>query len=88
MFSFRKPTTIPTAADALPGRAQPLATSDAHHVNVSGRYRDRAVRPRLFLGGRALLLEAAGCLRHRGRLRRRPDAEPDLRGGLHRPNRA
>lgn len=33
MFSFRKPTTIPTAADALPGRAEPLATSDVHHVN-------------------------------------------------------
>ena len=33
MFSFRKPTSIPTAADALPGRAQPLATSDTHHVN-------------------------------------------------------
>lgn len=33
MFSFRKPMTIPTAAEALPGRAQPLQTAATHHVN-------------------------------------------------------
>ena len=33
MFSFRKPTTIPSAADALPGRAEPLPTAKTHFVN-------------------------------------------------------
>jgi peptide-methionine (S)-S-oxide reductase len=33
MFSFHKPMTIPTAAEALPGRADPLRTSDRHFVN-------------------------------------------------------
>ena len=33
MFSFRKPMTLPTQADALPGRSTPLATADRHHVN-------------------------------------------------------
>ncbi len=33
MFSFRKPLAIPTAAEALPGRAQPIPTADRHFVN-------------------------------------------------------
>lgn len=33
MFSFRKPTTIPSAAEALPGRSQPLHTAETHYVN-------------------------------------------------------
>ncbi len=33
MFSFRKPTTLPTAADALPGRAAAIPTAERHHVN-------------------------------------------------------
>ena len=32
MFSFRKPMTIPTREEALPGRAEPLRTADFHHV--------------------------------------------------------
>ena len=33
MFSFRKPMTLPTAADALPGRASAIPTAERHHVN-------------------------------------------------------
>jgi len=34
MFSLkRKPLTVPSAADALPGRAQALQTADSHFVN-------------------------------------------------------
>ncbi|HUU66789.1 MAG TPA: peptide-methionine (S)-S-oxide reductase MsrA [Methyloceanibacter sp.] len=33
MFSFsRKPLSIPTAGEALPGRSEPLATADTHYV--------------------------------------------------------
>jgi peptide-methionine (S)-S-oxide reductase len=33
MFGLRKKTALPSAADALPGRAEPLATSSHHFVN-------------------------------------------------------
>lgn len=34
MFSFsRKPATLPTAAEALPGRSQPIPTARTHFVN-------------------------------------------------------
>ena len=33
MFSFFKPTTLPFAGEALPGRAQPLPTAQSHFVN-------------------------------------------------------
>jgi peptide-methionine (S)-S-oxide reductase len=33
VFSFRKPMTLPSAADALPGRPDPLPTADRHFVN-------------------------------------------------------
>jgi peptide-methionine (S)-S-oxide reductase len=33
MFSFRKPLTLPSAAEALPGRAHPPATAEKHYVN-------------------------------------------------------
>lgn len=36
MFSFRKPMTVPSAAEALPGRSQPLQTAARHHVNGHG----------------------------------------------------
>ena len=35
MFSFRKPMTLPTEAEALPGRSSPLPTADRHYVNGS-----------------------------------------------------
>jgi peptide-methionine (S)-S-oxide reductase len=33
MFGFGKPKTLPTEADALPGRDQPLSTAERHFVN-------------------------------------------------------
>jgi peptide-methionine (S)-S-oxide reductase len=33
MFGFMKKTAMPTAAEALPGRQQPVATADRHLVN-------------------------------------------------------
>jgi len=33
MFSFRKSLTLPQAGEALPGRAAPIATAEAHFVN-------------------------------------------------------
>ena len=43
MFFSRKPVELPTAAEALPGRAQPIPTSDTHHVSgrrLKGPYPD------------------------------------------------
>ena len=33
MFSFRKPMSLPTEAEALPGRPNPIATAETHYVN-------------------------------------------------------
>ena len=33
MFFSRKPATIPTAAEALPGRSEPIPTAETHFVN-------------------------------------------------------
>ena len=33
MFSFRKPMSLPTEAEALPGRRNPIPTADRHYVN-------------------------------------------------------
>jgi len=33
MFSFRKQLSLPTAAEALPGRAEPIPTAETHFVN-------------------------------------------------------
>src|SRR5215471_14513503 len=33
MFFMRKTTALPSAAEALPGRAQPIATASTHFVN-------------------------------------------------------
>ncbi len=33
MFSLRKPTSIPTRTEALPGRSEALQTANCHHVN-------------------------------------------------------
>ncbi|MBL8587010.1 MAG: peptide-methionine (S)-S-oxide reductase MsrA [Methylobacteriaceae bacterium] len=43
MFSFRKKTAMPAPADALPGRAAPIATAERHFVNgrpLQGPYPD------------------------------------------------
>jgi len=33
MFSFRKHLSLPTAAEALPGRSEPIATAETHFIN-------------------------------------------------------
>ena len=43
MFSFRKKSEMPSAADALPGRPNPIRTADRHFVNkhaLKGPYPD------------------------------------------------
>ena len=86
---------MPAADEALPGRAAPIPTAREHFVNgqraegsLSGGARNGDVRARLLLGRGAQVLGARRRrLCHRGRLRRRPHAQPDLRGGLQRPYR-
>ena len=54
MFFSRKPITIPSAADALPGRTDPLATASHHFVNgnpLKGPYPE----------GYEIAVFAAGC---------------------------
>ena len=72
-----------------PDRRAPLRQRPPAQGALSARASRRAMfGTRLLLGRRAQVLAARrGRLRHRGRLCRRPHAEPDLRGGLHRPHR-
>jgi peptide-methionine (S)-S-oxide reductase len=45
MFGFGKPTTLPSPADALPGRPTPLPTAERHAINdrpLKGPYPDGA----------------------------------------------
>jgi len=80
MFS-KKPLTIPSKADALPGRAERMPVPDAHFVNGN-----RLTPP--FPDGFGRAIFGMGCfwgaerkfwrVQHRGRIRRRSDAEPDV----------
>ena len=71
-----------------------MPVPDAHFVNghriaaaVSRRPRARGLRHGLLLGRGEEVLAAARRLQHRGRLRGRADAEPDLPRSLHRHDR-
>ena len=88
---MRKKLEIPTPEHSLPGRAIKMPVPAAHFVNgnplggaVPGGAGDGGVRARLLLGRRAQVLGGAGRLDDRGRLCRRLDAQPDLRGGVQR----
>ena len=94
MFSFKqKPMKIPTAAEALPGRATPLPTPRpiGSTATPSSRRSRRGWRRRssgsAASGVRSGILAAARRLCDRGRLCRRPDAQPDLPGSLQRHDR-
>ena len=97
MFFTRHKTNLLEPEQVLPGRETPLPVPGAPRrprhpaaAAVPRGPRDRRVRPRLLLGRRARLLEGARRLHDGRRLRGRPDAEPDLRGGVlraHRPHR-
>jgi peptide-methionine (S)-S-oxide reductase len=53
MFLFRKKLDLPTAADALPGRATPIATAERHFVNgrpLQGPYPDGMAKAVFGLG--------------------------------------
>src|SRR5918998_4649287 len=67
-------------ADLRPGAAR--GQRQPHPAAVPGGHADRRLRGRVLLGRGEGLLGAAGRLLDRGRVRRRPHAQPDLRGGL------
>ena len=54
MFGFGKPSTIPSPADALPGRDTPIRTAERHFVN------DTSIRPP-YPAGTELATFALGC---------------------------
>ena len=88
-FFSSKPQSIPSPAEALPGRSvadhdpgHPPRPRHADRRPVARGHEDRGLRPRLLLGRREGLLAAPGRRVDRGRLRRRPHPEPDVRGGL------
>ena len=86
MFGFGKPSTIPSPADALPGRDTPIRTAERHYVN------DTSIKPPYpagselatfalgcFWGEEKMFWEQPGVWRPRSATRRL-HAEPDLRG--------
>ena len=99
MFAFMKKMTelLPADEHAARARRGKLPVPEQHFVNGH-----RIVPPfpegmqqalfgmGCFWGAERLFWQTAGRLQHRGRLRRRRDAEPDLRGSLqrlHQPRR-
>jgi len=53
MFFSRKPATIPTAAEALPGRSAPIPTAETHFVNgrpLKGPYPEGMARAMVGMG--------------------------------------
>ena len=94
MFLRTKADMI-TLDEALPGRTREMPVfGPAHRARhaparaVAGRARGRVLRHGLLLGRRAALLADARRLLDRGRLPGWVHREPDVRGDLHRPDRA
>ena len=88
-------TTMPDAAQALPGRSTPMAVPERHFVNGERLSPPFPAGLELamfgmgcFWGAERRFWEAAGRLFDRGRLRRRLHSQSDLRGGLQRHDRA
>ena len=54
MFGFGRPTTIPDAQNALPGRERPIATAETHFINGS------SIRPP-YPEGSEIATFAMGC---------------------------
>jgi hypothetical protein len=81
MLFMRKTTALPSAAEALPGRAQPIPTAISHFVN--GRQLQppypAGLEQAVLLGRRAQILGTGRRhLYHCGGLCRRPHSESDL----------
>ena len=95
-FDSRK-LKLPTAADALPGRGTAMKVPATHHVTGAPLQPPFPAGAEIVLFGMGCFWGAerkfwtiAGRAVDRRRLRRRADAEPDLRGsvlGRHRPHR-
>ena len=96
MFMFKKSLELPAKGQALPGRPNPIATAAEHFVNghpLKGPYPQGSETAIFGMGcfwgaERKFWQLRAGVYVDRGRLRRRRDAESDLRGGLLRPDRS
>ena len=94
MFLFRRPSTMPSPEDALPGRAQPIAITEPHHVNgasLTPPWPDGAQTAIFGMGcfwgaEKDFWTHARRHLDGRG-LCRRLHAQPHVRGGLQRPDR-
>ena len=75
MFGFKKRNTLPTAAEALPGRAEAILTASRSFINgavLKGPYPDGARTAIFGLGRRAALLaDARGAGHGRGLCGRR-----------------
>ena len=88
MFAFRKPLTLPTAENALPGRPTAVKTAATHFVNghrLAPPFPDGIETALFGLGcfwGADEVLAARRRLCDGRRLCRRAHAEPDLRGSL------
>ena len=93
MFAFMKKIVKPCCRRRArcPGRAQQMDVPAKHFVNghplkppFPAGLQQAHVRHGLLLGRRAHVLGSAGRVLDRGRLRRRRDEEPDLRGSVQR----
>ena len=82
-------TKLPDSASALAGRPDPIPTAERHFVNgtpLSGPYPEGAEIADFalgcFWGAEKTFWQTPGVIVVGRRLRGRPHAEPDLRGGL------
>ncbi len=95
MFSLRKKLEIPSAADALPGRASPIPTALSHFLNgnpLKGPYPEGYAKAMFGMGcfwgaerkfwelGEGIYVTAVGYAAGH-------TPNPTYRGGLHRPHR-
>ncbi len=95
MLFNRTKTTMVAPESALPGRDRRSPCPTRHDVLGNALQppfpeglQTVIVGMGCFWGAERLFWQAPGRVDHRRRLRRRPHAEPDLRGGLQRPHRA
>ncbi len=89
----RHKTELVDAADALPGRDATMPLPERHDVlgtpltpPFPEGYEQLVVGMGCFWGAERIFWQAPGRLHDRRRLRGRPHAEPDVRGGVQRPH--
>ena len=93
-FIPRRKLEMPAPGRALKGRAQAMPVENRHHVNgnpIKPPFPDGMetliVGMGCFWGAERVFWQAPGVLYDRRGLRRRRDAEPDLRGSVQRHDR-